>query len=499
MLRIMKNNMEKINTAVCAGLILVGLLTTAGCTEDLPGLQPGSQSDIAGEVHITLSMENPREVEVRALDQVDPNVMNNIWAIQLDASGNVINDDNGDPLISYFSGSDITASAAGNDGATGYSILLTVDEQAAEIRFVANTSNDRTFSDVRNAADIEACQLASIHPENGESTFITQDNAFPMSGCWKRGVESYDIYNIKMYRAMAHVSLNIGKDLPDGEDFVLDSVTVYGVAPQLYYYRDPDVLLSIPQDAASAYPAIESTMEYQPVLYTDQPLSEIWPDVQYLTDRGGETRDGLHLDGNVELNWYVPENARGQNMAVTSQYEKTEANAPDLYCTYIEIRGYYLANGLVDAVRYRIYLGENNSTDFNIIRNTDYLVTATIRGKERIDFRINDVQPENYLDYTDNNTPWFIISDDPNASDVAWDNLNNCPAGWRVMTQKDAMLMWIYRDPNEQWQQYYWTNNASFDAGGSVTGRWAVQMNAGEVSFILEGGRNYNLRCVKDV
>ena len=54
----------------------------------------------------------------------------------------------------------------------------------------------------------------------------------------------------------------------------------------------------------------------------------------------------------------MPENARGTGSA-SDQNLKTAETAPagqGDYCSYVEIKGYYNANGLVNGVTYRVWL-----------------------------------------------------------------------------------------------------------------------------------------------
>ena len=71
--------------------------------------------------------------------------------------------------------------------------------------------------------------------------------------------------------------------------------------------------------------------------------------------------------------YYLPENLQGENASIPGQEQKNEANAPE-YAAYILIEGE--ADGL--HVVYRIYLGENDTSDFNIARNRVYRIEARI-------------------------------------------------------------------------------------------------------------------------
>lgn len=80
---------------------------------------------------------------------------------------------------------------------------------------------------------------------------------------------------------------------------------------------------------------------------------------------------------------YIFENRQGVRTSITDQKNKNPLNAP-LCATYAHIIGY---SG-TSKVEYFVYLGENNTTDFNVRRNTLHSITATIYGTNTIDTRV---------------------------------------------------------------------------------------------------------------
>lgn len=84
------------------------------------------------------------------------------------------------------------------------------------------------------------------------------------------------------------------------------------------------------------------------------------------------------------LTAYVLENCQGVNSAVTSQALKDSAHAPQ-NSTYVVIKGYYADK----AVAYRIYLGENNTSDFNVRENRHYVLNVQIYGANPADYRVS--------------------------------------------------------------------------------------------------------------
>ena len=85
--------------------------------------------------------------------------------------------------------------------------------------------------------------------------------------------------------------------------------------------------------------------------------------------------------------YYLLENCQGQIAGIGSQQQKDEAHAPE-YATYIAIEGE--AENV--KVVYRIYLGENNTTDFNVGRNRVYNIDARILGMNTVDWRVSTAE-----------------------------------------------------------------------------------------------------------
>ncbi|MFR9596825.1 MAG: DUF4906 domain-containing protein [Rikenellaceae bacterium] len=88
--------------------------------------------------------------------------------------------------------------------------------------------------------------------------------------------------------------------------------------------------------------------------------------------------NGMHFSA------YMLENLAGENDDIDSAKDKCEANAPK-YATYIEIDG---AFPYADVI-YRVYLGDNATTDFNVKRNSEYDMNIAISGANADDLRVS--------------------------------------------------------------------------------------------------------------
>lgn len=75
----------------------------------------------------------------------------------------------------------------------------------------------------------------------------------------------------------------------------------------------------------------------------------------------------------LSTTFYMSENRPGTNNSITEQKNKSEANAPDR-ATYLLVSG----TGPNYNITWRIYLGANNSSNFNIKRNASYEYKITL-------------------------------------------------------------------------------------------------------------------------
>ena len=193
--------------------------------------------------------------------------------------------------------------------------------------------------------------------------------------------------------------------------------------------------------------------------------------------------------------WYVPENGRGTGSAANQRLKDAD-HAPEGqgdYATYVRVQGYYRTTELVNMVTYTIYLGENNCNSYNIVRNTDYTVTVTIEGQDRFDTRISkeaeDYEQVNYIDYTDNSSPWFIVAalqggqQNPDAV--------SAPEGWSIPKKEEMMLIWVYDAAPSQ--NFYWIDETQDNS------RWYGDMGIGEIKLSAQGdaAATYYLLAIK--
>lgn len=85
--------------------------------------------------------------------------------------------------------------------------------------------------------------------------------------------------------------------------------------------------------------------------------------------------------------FYMFENCRGEVPSITTQQQKCAANAPN-GATYVRIKAQQ--DGL--QMTYDVYLGENNTSNFDVRRNTVQTLDIRIKGNNEVDARIHSFE-----------------------------------------------------------------------------------------------------------
>ena len=195
----------------------------------------------------------------------------------------------------------------------------------------------------------------------------------------ERSVQQLRTYTIKWQEEYATLPMSAVTTVaiaPDKGTVTLPTLSVRRTVAKIAYNirvadKVPDLelysvqLFSIPvRTGLFAAAASASTSEKD---FTEAPLVE-------LPDAARRSCSGVQ---------YLFENPQGTVSSITDQRDKNADNAPAC-ASYLMIRA---ARGsrILD---YRIYLGENNTTDFNVGRNTSHTLDITISGDNEVDTRV---------------------------------------------------------------------------------------------------------------
>lgn len=85
--------------------------------------------------------------------------------------------------------------------------------------------------------------------------------------------------------------------------------------------------------------------------------------------------------------FFLAENCRGEVPGITSQEQKCAGNAPE-GATFLRIR----AQREGKLLTYDVYLGENNTTNFDVRRNTVHTLDIRIKGENEVDTRVHALE-----------------------------------------------------------------------------------------------------------
>jgi hypothetical protein len=120
------------------------------------------------------------------------------------------------------------------------------------------------------------------------------------------------------------------------------------------------------------------------------------------------------------LTGYMLENRQGEVPSISDQREKNPDHAPR-YATFLMIRA--TRNGKVLA--YRVYLGENNTTNFDVRPNTFHTLHITILGDNEVDTRVNSYTVSVHDDIEEEGFGGYCCQDSQRELIVTVDGTNN--------------------------------------------------------------------------
>lgn len=442
-------------------VLLAACMLASGCAKEFEEVPGGA----GGGKRIEVSFDVPQMDEVHVETRISAEynlIVENLWVIQLNEAGTALLQ----PSI-YIS------------KVLDNRVNLNLTDQRSMIIFIANTFDETLFSGATTAAQVTAVtQSVSSYDE----FFRLPDY---LSCCFKGTPDELKAALIKLVRCSVRLDFFAKSEPANNEQIKISTIKLCNVPKTVHFYRDPDKL--DPGTTASAtYPA------------TTSEFIGVW-DTKYSNSNS--------------FTWYLPENCRGKGTA-TREEDKTAAKAlggasgQGNYATYIEITAdVTLDDGtFFKDVKYRVYLGSDAVSDYNLKRNTRYIVNCSIRGVNKLDARVTvgtPTYPGDYYDYTDNRTGRFLIakSDATNGTAVNWNNGRKlCKDGWRLPTAEEMGMLSALS--GNWWTTSYgfkseWYHTSTFNG---VTSNQRLAFNyatwgngAGPTTD------NAHVRCVKDL
>ena len=158
------------------------------------------------------------------------------------------------------------------------------------------------------------------------------------------------------------------------------------------------------------------------------------PPADGYTDTPGTMLSGREASG---LCYLLP-NPQGTNPAIVDQRQKNRDNAPE-HASCLPIR----ATRGEKVLAYRIYLGENNTDNFDVRPNTSHTLDITIRGDNEVDTRISSYILRIWDDLEKTAIDGYCMQDDGCALHLEIEGRNNdLPLRFRIdVEQGDATAL----------------------------------------------------------
>ncbi len=257
----------------------------------------------------------------------------NVWVLQFNSVGTCVKATN----LGTVSTTNINPTLVSG---SGYTIYVIANGPSASNAFSTSTPQSSLESFLAYSESI-----TSDAPYIGKLDNVT----ISVDGVLNSG--SSQAPTLTLTRIAAKVSLTLNYNV---SGYTLQSVEMYNAPRNMYYLNG---------SSTSVFPEASTTNINQSGL-----AATIVPST---------ATNGTYV-------WYVGENKRGANAAITSPYNKDFLHTPTTdnsyyYCTYIRIKA--LKNdGSGRSLNYYVYPGLNSTSNFNVVRNYDYNLNVMVQG-----------------------------------------------------------------------------------------------------------------------
>lgn len=263
--------------------------------------------------------------------------LSNVWVLQFDAAGKT-------KACAYVgtvaAGQKVKAALQSGEG---YTVWIVANGPAA---------GGFTTSNPASLSDFESGMLHTAVPAS--------DGLIPLSGKLA-GVRILDngqvlvggdnaiVPEVTLTRAMARVDVLLEYDVSGA---VLDGVWLYQVPAGACYGLDGGV--------------------------TNYPASDVESNFLYRDGMSAGQAPASSGSGTVTHTWYIGDNRRGENASILWEKNKGEKNAPKM-AAYARIKSHEAAD-VNKGLFHDVYLGDNVTTNFDVLRNRHYIYRVRIGG-----------------------------------------------------------------------------------------------------------------------
>ncbi len=345
---------------LAAVLLFASCNDEAGQVGQIDGPSPDSGKKEVVFGFSTAAMGNPqagtpaKTASTRTESSVDESVLKNLRVLQFDGK------QTGSKLVfnEFYAEDQIVT----EEGKKKLYVSLFEQEESC-IYVIANTSESqfKSLSENTTLGEFEAMTLKFAN----ENEVTLTGAALPMVGKSEASTAASSDIPISLTRMVAKVGFTCTVNIPASikESFTITRMQVLDAASGVCF-KAP----TVPTATSGLYP--------------DGSLSDNFLDYPEVSVAGATT---------ASHTWYIPENLRGVVAGLTAK-TKGGDKVP-AHSTCIEVSGDYVknvgqANESLQDVTYRIYLGGNESDNFNLIRNNSYTVSIKIEGKNAQDVRV---------------------------------------------------------------------------------------------------------------
>jgi len=409
------------------------------CTEDAP---VADESDTTAVIRLDVRPDTLSEISTRAVDET---AIHDLHILVYNSAGELTGQ-------SYLTATPYTVTARSGTGCKIYAI--------------ANTGDASLFSEA--VADTEE-KLKNLTATISSWDEITSSSYLLMVGSKAVDIvagESTLTDGMTVSRLAAKVTLDVG--IASGSGVTISGYRIYGVPKKSYYVPRPLGTEASATDTQTTR-AEDASLPLNSGDWTDSGLV------------------GLSNVSSFNAVFYMYENRAGVNTAITAQNQKIKANVP---ASPADSAAYVIIYGKASGytfLSWKIYLGANNTTNFNIKRNSQYTYTITLNANDtdtRITYKKSGTVWAGSNIYWDGSKLTFDASPVDAANSTTEELANQKKQG--VCFQWGSLV-------GMSLSSTYVTYTPTYDSTTPTNSTWTQGATTWGVFYLTDAGSNYGL------
>ena len=231
---------------------------------------------------------------------------------------------------------------------------------------IANTGNSGLFSSsavaTKAGLEVQTTALLSSYNDIGNGSYLLMSGSAANVAVNASSSGSASACSLSLKRLAAKVTLNVS--IADGSGITISGYRIYGLPKKSYYMAHP---LGTTEDIADDANTSRATDACLPASSGD------W------TESGQITLSNVT---SLNTSFYMYENRVGVNSSITAQSNKIKTKVP---ATPADSAAYVVIYGKgtgYSSLSWKIYLGGNNTSNFNMKRNWQYTYTIKLKAND---------------------------------------------------------------------------------------------------------------------